>query len=92
MAVYFNPIKTNQPKAGGDTLQMQGNSSANHGTASPYSVPEGTNYVSVWSDANFTVSATPLKDTEGGFTAFYPANTIIDIPNVIGGKTVITVS
>lgn len=92
MAVYFNPIKANQTKSGGDTLNIEGNPVANHGTSSPYLVPEGANYVSVWKDADFTVSATPLKDTEGGFTAIYPANTIVQVPNVIGGKTIITVS
>lgn len=92
MAVYFNPMFANQTKSGGDTLNIQGNPAANHSTSSPYTVPEGAQYVSVWSDAVFTVSATNLKDGKGdGLTSIYPANTVVSIPNVTG-KTVITIS
>jgi hypothetical protein len=97
MAVSFTPFKANQTSASGDTLQTQGNNIiANHSTSSPYTVPDGTDYVLVSSDAAFTVTATPLYDGKGGQTTGYSARLEnagqIEVPNVIGGKTTITVS
>jgi len=93
----FNPMKSNQAQSSGDTLQTQGNPVANTATGTTYTVAEGANYVSVWDASDFTVKASPLKDQDannaaGGFTSKYPAGTIVEIPNVIGGKTIITVS
>jgi len=98
MAVSFTPFRASQNQAGGDTLQTQGNNTiANHSTTSPYTVPENTQYVLVSSDAAFTVIATPVYDRVTaqeviGYTARLENPGQISIPNVIGGKTVITVS
>lgn len=92
MTTYFNPMRITQTTASGTTLQTQGNSQADHSTSSPYTVPEGTQYVSVWSDAVFSVEATGLADgVPEAFTATYPANYVVEIPNVQAGS-VITVT
>ena len=93
MTAYFNPMQNSQITSNGDTLQTEGNGKANHSTTNPYTVPEGAQYVSVWSDALFTVKASPLPEgiTEN-VTSVYPAGRVVQIPNVIGGKTVITVA
>lgn len=95
MAVSFNPFKANQPSVSGTTLQMQGNNTLeNHSTTSPYTVPSGASYVLVTFDAATTITATPLSDERGGEVTGYSVRIqnagSIEIPNVIGGKTVIT--
>lgn len=95
MAVTFNPLKRNQASAGGDTLQTQGNNLvANHSTTSPYTVPEGAEYVLVTFDAATTITATPLYDGKGGEATGYSTRYLnagqVEVVNVIPGKTVIT--
>lgn len=93
MAVSFNPMKLTQPTANGDAVQMQGNNTvANHSTTSPYTVPEGADYVTVSSDAAATITATPLLNNQTGYSTRYEGAFNVDIPNVIPGVTIITVA
>ncbi len=95
MAIYINKHKSNQVSSGGDTLQTEGNACQNHTTgATPqtYTVEDGVNYVTVWSTVAFTVKASPMPEgVPADFTAAYPANYLVQIPNVKIG-TVITVT
>ena len=96
MAVSFNPFVASQIQAGGDTLQTQGNNTIeNHSITSPYTVPEGANYVLVTFDAATTITATPLKGQKHGeqvtgYSINFANAGQVEIPNVIGGVTVIT--
>lgn len=94
MAVTFNPFKLSQMSKSGTTMPTQGgNTIENHSTTSPYTVPEGTDYVLVTSDAAVTVTATPVMEKGQQVTGYSVrlANAgSIEIPNVIGGVTVIT--
>lgn len=89
-------MKSSQTSANGDTLQTQGNNTiANHSTSSPYTVPEGANYVLVSFDAASTITATPIMENNQpttGYSVRFEGAGNLEIPNVIGGKTIITVA
>lgn len=95
MAVSFNPFKANQGSANNEVLQTQGNNVfENHSTSSPYTVPNGADYVMVSFDAATTITATPLSDGNGGeltgYSVRFEGAGQVEIPNVLGGKTIIT--
>ena len=103
MANRINWHQMNQPIRG-DVLQMQGNPSANHVTpasgVASIAAPAGTNYASVWSSnaLGSLVSADILsvgssgEDITSGFTIAIPADTILEIPNILPSKTKITMT
>lgn len=99
MTNYINWMQANQIQASGDTLPIQGNPSGD--TESPAtSVASGvaplyTNYASIWATVPFKVSATNLTDSNGVASTLesaYPANTVVEIPNVTPSKTTITMT
>lgn len=97
MAFSLTPFVSNQIQSGGDTLQTQGNNTIeNHSTSSPYTVPEGANYIMVTFDAATTITATPVKGYNNqevtGYSTRFEGAGVTEIPNVIGGKTIITVT
>lgn len=99
MTNYVNWLKTSQMSKSGTTLQTQGNPVANSespatGVASG-AAPEGANYAMVWADVATRVQASPIRvqseagpDT-GNYTVALPANTILEIPNIIPGETTV---
>jgi len=97
MVGYVNWMQKSQPIKG-DLLPIEGNPVSNHTvTASGVATsaaPQGTQYVSLWSDAAATVSASALADvTLGeGLTFALPANYVMQIPNIIPGETTITIT
>lgn len=102
MTNYVNWLKTNQVSQSGSTIQTQGNPVSNDespatGVASGVA-PDGANYAMCWADVGTRIEASPLYDKvtnqedTGSFTIATPANTPIEIVNVIPGKTVITMT
>lgn len=84
-------MKANQPTKNGATLQIQGNPVADYtsGTSpQTYTVADSVTYVSVWSDAAYKVACTNLTDGTAEFDAAYPANTVVEVPNVQIGSVV----
>lgn len=96
MAVSFTPMKAKQIQAGGDTLQTQGvNTIENHSTSSPYTVPEGAQYVLVSFDAATTLTATPLmvdNSLKTGYSMRFEGAGSVEIVGVVPGQTTITAS
>lgn len=91
MTCYINKYKSTQPQICGDTLQIQGTPIADYTSgASPqtYTVTDGVNYLSCWSDAAFKVSTTNLADGTSEFEAAYPASTVVEIGDVQIGSVV----
>lgn len=95
MTNYVNWMQTNMPIKG-DVLQMQGNPVSD--TVSPATgvatevAPQGTHYAMVWSTVATQVQATELGGVSDGYQdkiVTIPANTILEIPNVQVGKTII---
>lgn len=95
MTNYVNWMQTNMPIKG-DVLQMQGNPVSD--TVSPATgvatavAPQGTHYAMVWSTVATQVQATELNGVSDGYQnkiVTIPANTILEIPNVQVGKTII---
>jgi hypothetical protein len=101
MANYITWMNLNMPAGKDGVLPMQGNPVA--ATVTPASgvasavAPEGAQYAVVWADVPSAVSASVLKGVNGdnlgdGKAITIPANTMIEIPNVIVGKTTITMT
>lgn len=86
----------------GDAIQMEGNTVADAetvaSTATSGAAPEGAQYASVWCDVASTIEVTNIGRNGEAETIFSsneykaPANAIIQIPNIIVGKTTITVT
>ena len=82
-------------RTSGTTMPTEGNNTiVAHSTTSPYTVPEGTDYVTVTFDAATTITATPVAGAGGkqvtGYSQRYLNAGSIQVPNVIPGVTVIT--
>lgn len=99
MVNFVNWHTTNQPIKG-DVLQMQGNPVANHETpatgVATAVAPIGAQYASVWATVSVTVSVSEVsgagKDLVVGKTIAIPANTMLEIPNVVVDKSTITMT
>lgn len=101
MTNYVTWMQLNQPSKG-DVLQMQGNPVAD--TLSPLTTvatavaPVGAAYAVCWADVAVKVEADTLARGansvnlgDGKFITI-PANTMIEVPNVIAGVTAITMT
>lgn len=102
MTNHINWLKSNQASQSGTTLQTQGNPTANDEspatTVASGLAPAGSNYAMVWADVATQVEASPLRNTVNGqddvgsFTIAIPANVLLEIPNIIGSRTTITMT
>jgi len=101
MANFINWLKTSQISKSGSPLQMQGNpASSDESPASGVAsglAPAGANYAMVWAAAETKVKVDILKDEKGqdvtsAFEIAIPANTLLEIPNIIAGRSKITMT
>lgn len=91
MTCYINKMKSTQPSVKGSVLPIQGTPVADYTSGvSPqtYTVADGVNYLSVWSDVAYKVATTNLVDGTAEFDAAYPANTVVEIGDVQIGSVV----
>lgn len=92
MANYVNWMKYSQPIKG-DLLQIEGTPVSNHETpasgVASGAAPAGAQYASVWSDVAVTVEAANLDGETSTYTYALPANTPLQIGNVVVGSTTI---
>lgn len=95
MTGYINWMQLNAPIRG-DAMQMEGNPVSDHSvvaSAGTATAPEGAVYASVWCTVAATIKATNLKDAKAqNKTYAAPAGTVIQVPNLTPGQSVITIT